>query len=169
MASPQISWYLMYCKAKEEQRAVDNLRHQGIEGYFPTMPVEKIQRGKRIQVDAPLFPNYLFVKLDEARDNFNSVRSTRGIVDFVKFGIKYTRVPTSLVKELQNRADDLCEQECPHLVPFNSGDRVFIESGPFKGVDAIYQCQDGLERSVLLLTLLNQENEVSIANQDFVA
>lgn len=82
------NWFLLYCKGKEEQRAVDNLKNQGIESFFVSIPIEKIIRGKKAIREVPLFPNYVFVKLDIKNDNFNSVRSTRGVVNFIKCGLE---------------------------------------------------------------------------------
>ena len=46
------------------------------------------------------------------------------------------------------------------------GDKVEILSGSFQGLTAIFEAQDGLERSMLLLKVLNQENKISFSNKD---
>jgi transcriptional antiterminator RfaH len=160
------SWYLLYCKTKEESRAFDNLKNQGVESFFPTMQVEKIIRKKRVHVDIALFPNYLFVAIDEQHANFNSIRSTRGVIDFVKFGNTYTKVPSSLVAQLQLK-QSIRDNSGVDEPLFDKGETVVIQQGAFKGIEAIYDCTDGLERSMLLINLLNNATKLSIGNDEF--
>ncbi|MFT5879023.1 MAG: transcriptional antiterminator RfaH [Moritella sp.] len=162
------SWYLLYCKAKEERRAFDNLKNQGVESFFPTMQVEKIIRKKRVHVDTALFPNYLFVAIDEQHANFNSIRSTRGVIDFVKFGNIYTKVPACLVDQLQLK-QSMRDNSGVDDPLFNKGETVVIQQGAFKGIEAIYDCTDGLERSMLLINLLNNATKLSIGNDEFAS
>ena len=166
MTFDEKSWYLLYCKAKEENRAFDNLKNQGVESFFPTMQVEKIIRKKRVLVDIALFPNYLFVSIDEQHANFNSIRSTRGVIDFVKFGNVYTKVPTGLVAQLQLK-QAMRDNSGVDEPLFNKGEKVVIQQGAFKGIEAIYDCTDGLERSMLLINLLNKATKLSVNNDEF--
>lgn len=158
-------WYLLYCKGKEELRALTNLKNQGIESFFPTMTVEKKVRNKLICKDVAIFPNYLFVEIDKETANFNSIRSTRGVIDFVKCGTNYTKVPATLVAEL--KVKQLCrDKSINEVVVFSKGEKVIIQDGAFKGIEAIYQCKHGLERSVLLINLLNSSTSMSVANAE---
>ena len=106
--------------------------------------------------------------MDNLHGNFNSVRSTRGVIDFVKNGRQYIKVPLQLVTELQ-RKQLLRDNELGTVRLYNSGDKVLIEQGSFAGIEAIYNCQDGLERSVLLINLLNKPTPMSIGNDEFKA
>lgn len=49
---------------------------------------------------------------------------------------------------------------------FKNGDKVNIVSDPFKGATTIFSSNDGLERSMLLLNVLNQENKISFRNKE---
>ena len=160
------SWYLLYCKSKEEHRALANLSNQGVNGFYPTMRMEKVIRKKLTCIDVVIFPNYLFVEMDNLHGNFNSVRSTRGVIDFVKNGNQYTKVPLQLVTELQAK-QQLRDGDADTERLYNSGDKVIIKQGAFAGIEAIYNCQDGLERSMLLISLLNKPTAMSIANDEF--
>ncbi len=64
-----------------------HLENQSVECFYPEVCVEKILRGKRQMVQEPLFPSYMFVRFDfENGPSFTTVRSTRGVVDFVRLG-----------------------------------------------------------------------------------
>lgn len=55
------SWYLLYCKRGQLQRAQEHLERQAVNCLAPMITLEKIVRGKRTAVSEPLFPNYLLV------------------------------------------------------------------------------------------------------------
>ncbi|WP_237467744.1 transcription termination/antitermination NusG family protein [Vibrio stylophorae] len=80
------SWHLDYCKQGEQKRAVLNLERQGGRCFYPQIKVEKISKGRCIQRLEPLFPCYLFVLFDPNKIAYTSIRSTRGVVDFVRQG-----------------------------------------------------------------------------------
>jgi transcriptional antiterminator RfaH len=153
------NWFLLYCKGREEQRAVDNLKNQNIESFFVSISIEKIISGKKKIKEEPLFPNYVFVKLDTQNDNFNSVRSTRGVIDFIKCGLEYIKVPISLIDDLKNHHNKDCDRVFKH------NEKLLINNGPFKGIDAIYQYSDGLDRSVVLINILQNQTQVKIKNK----
>ena len=166
MPQGKTSWYLLYCKSREEVRASQHLQNQGIEFFHPVKPVKKIRKGVRsIQLES-LFPNYLFVKLNSQTANFNAIRSTRGVAQFVRFGHEYAQVSNEVIAALQTQLaleeSDVDEQSLP-----KEGDTVTINQGIYQGLQAIYQSSDGLERSVLLIKMIEQQAKLSLNNKDF--
>jgi len=161
-------WYLLYTKPRQESKAAQHLANQHVECFFPKLRVQKLIRGKRAIVQEPLFPNYLFAALDPQVHNFTAIRSTRGVCGFVRFGDAFTTIPQQLINELMQQEQNQGQPEdCAWLA--RAGDKVQIVEGPFAGLDAIYRCEDGLERSMLLIKLLHNECEVSIANLQFIS
>ena len=47
------------------------------------------------------------------------------------------------------------------------GDKVVVDQGIYQGLDAIYHSSDGLERSVLLIKMLEQQATLVLNNTDF--
>lgn len=162
------SWHLLYCKARNEKRAELHLNNQGVSSFFPVFSREKIVRGKRTMVTEAVFPNYLFIKMND-QVSYTSVRSTRGISDFVRVGQVPVQVSADLVYQLMARSDtdEFNQQVAEHLSALpQEGDKVSIKEGPYRGLDAIYKSPDGLERSVLLIKLIQQDVEVCIGNNE---
>ena len=159
-------WFLVYCKNREEQRAQQHLENQAIHSFFPKARKQKTVRGKQSIVEEALFPGYLFVLASPEDRHFPQIRSTRGINDFVKFGNKIAIVSEALIKQLKDLCHSLNDLKIHTKGLFKSGEKVEILNGSFKGLTAIFKEQDGLERSFLLLNLLNQENKVSFSNKD---
>ena len=44
------------------------------------------------------------------------------------------------------------------------GDSINILQGPFKGLKAVFSHTDGMQRSIVLINLLNQQTPTSLAN-----
>jgi transcriptional antiterminator RfaH len=162
-------WYVLTSKSREEQRAHDNLVLQGYDIFLPK--IAKIIKKKVVKTIAlqPLFPNYLFIQLDKQVANFNAIRSTRGVGIFVRFGLNQATIDHSIINDIKqktvigNQSKTLDE-----LLDFCQGDSVELTDGSLKGLKAIYQAKDGLERSILMVKMLGQESQLIIKNKNFV-
>ncbi len=158
-------WYLLYCKRGDQARAKMHLENQGVECYYPEIEIEKIVRGKRKVVTEPLFSSYMFVRFDyEKGPAFTTVRSTRGVVDFVRLGMYPQEVQGDLVFELK-QIERLSEEPDIDTIP-EKGQPVLITQGQFSGLSAIFHESDGDMRSILLIKLINQTVEVKVENKD---
>jgi transcriptional antiterminator RfaH len=158
-------WYLLYCKRGDQNRAKGHLENQGVECYYPEVEVEKIIRGKRQQVREPLFPSYIFVCFDyEEGPSFTTVRSTRGVVDFIRQGRYPQEVRGELVQQLKQH-EESGETLVTGFLP-EKGQSVQIKKGQFSGVEALYHEADGEKRSILLIKLINQTVPVSVDNKN---
>lgn len=158
-------WYLIYCKRSEQQRAKLHLENQGVECYYPETQVEKMVRGKRQVKLEPLFPSYIFARFDvEQGPTFTTVRSTRGVVDFVRQGAVPQILQGDLIvtlKEIEKLQVEPQQESLPE-----KGDCVSVMSGQFAGIEAIYQEADGETRSILLVKMLSKQVEVTVENKD---
>lgn len=157
------SWYLLYCKRGQLERARAHLTRQDIPCVTPMITLDKVVRGKRMQVPEPMFPNYMFIELDPERIHTTTVQSTRGVSHFVRFGKLPATVPFQLIKQLMLApTPTIIAPQTP--VP---GDRVRITQGAFSGMEAIYHESDGEKRAILLLNLLNQDVSHTLDNSAF--
>ena len=72
-------WYVVHTQVLGEDRADLNLRRQGFETYLPRY-LRTRRHARRVETVArPLFPRYLFVAMDVARDRWRAVQSTFGV------------------------------------------------------------------------------------------
>jgi len=109
----------------------------------------------------PLFPRYLFVKLNIGSDNFSSIRSTLGVIGLVRFGNQPAVMPQSAIETIQQQEKTLIETTDIHPC-WQKGDVVEVIEGPFLGLRGIFQAKEGMERVSLLLDILGRENRFSI-------
>ncbi|TDS89562.1 transcription/translation regulatory transformer protein RfaH [Erwinia rhapontici] len=156
------SWYLLYCKRGQLLRAKEHLERQAVHCLSPMIALEKTVRGKRTQVNEPLFPNYLFIEFDPESIHTTTISATRGVSHFVRFGNQPATVPLDVIVALQSPTETVVESELPQ-----PGDTVIITEGAFEGLQAIFTEPDGEARSMLLLNLLNKQVVRSVGNRQF--
>lgn len=156
------TWYLLYTKSRQEHVAKHNLEFQGYKPFLPMIFTPARKQGQHM-VATPMFPRYLFINLCERNDNWGPVRSTVGIVCFVKFGHWPASVPDDLVEELgkyQNWAKT-CPKELT-LGRFRCGDKVRIAKGPFEGYEALIGAFSSKHRIMLLLQVAEKQLKMTI-------
>ncbi len=146
-----LNWYLVHTKPRQEDVALANLERQGYECYLPQMRIERVRRRKAEVATEPIFPRYLFIRLDSSDQgkSWSPIRSTLGVSQLVHFGARAAKVDDSLVDLLRQR-----ERALPTEPMFHNGDSVVIADGPFAGIEAIYQTADAERRAFILLEIL---------------
>ncbi len=161
-------WYAVSCKPRQEVTAETNLVRQRFEVYLPRVRVERLECGQRVDRVEPLFPRYLFVHADLLTQSVSSVRSTRGVLGMVRFGNVNAVVPDAVIAELMSAEDPKHGAliRTKHVMKW--GDRVRVKSGPFEGLEGVYQESNGNKRATILLTLLGSINRVVVGREQIV-
>lgn len=158
-ASPiQGKWYLLRTKSRQEARAEDNLRRQGYHCYCPSMTAQKIRQGRRVDVEEIMFPGYLFIWLSDG-NNWSPIRSTFGVLGMVAFNGQPLAVDASIIDELQQQREAI---ETSPRGEWARGDKLSVTQGPFRHLQAVFERFDGLERAVILLDILQQQQRITL-------
>lgn len=159
-------WYVVQCQSHSEARAIFHLERQGYHVYCPR--TEKIIRHARKATKAlvPLFPRYLFLRLDPKRDRWHSIRGTRGVVRVISAGNLPQPVPRGVVETLQLEMNGAPESSTALL---KVGQAVWIADGPFAGIVGVLQQLDEKGRVNVLLELLGRSVSVSLDSEDLAA
>ena len=154
------NWYLIKSKPKQEILAVQNLQNQGYHSYCPYAEINK----KHVV----LFPGYLFIHLDNESQNWSPIRSTKGVVNFVRFGLYFAQAPDNVIEFL--KANQLITLEkFKNLDKFKPGDKVQITDGAFKNCVAIFKSFKSDERVILLMNILGQQQAINIKQESLIA
>ncbi len=159
VTSTTTAWYLVHTKPRQEDVALANLQRQGYECYLPQMRIERIRRRKAEVATEPMFPRYLFIRLDSSDQgkSWSPIRSTLGVSQLVHFGARAAKGDDALIELLYRR-----EQATPLDAMFQSGDSVVVADGPFAGIEAIYQTADADRRAFILLEILSKPVSMQI-------
>jgi transcription elongation factor/antiterminator RfaH len=144
-------WFLVHTLPRSEARAEVHLRAQGFRTYLPKInrTVRHARRFRNIQ--APLFPRYMFLILDLSRDCWLSVRSTIGVSTLFTCEGRPIPVPASVVEDLISSYDQTAESLASR---FARGQSVRILSGPFAELIGTLDRLDAGGRTRVLLEIM---------------
>lgn len=147
-------WYAVQCQPNREAVAAAHLINQNFEVFLPRS--QRIRRHAR-KIDvvlAPLFPGYLFVRLDITRDRWRCVNSTHGVSQLVILGGGPAAVPTPIIEELQARCDNRGVLDMD--ADLKPGQSVRILAGALRDLVGELNRQDANGRVHVLLTILGK-------------
>ena len=162
LASPaahfQKLWYALHTRSRHEKLVNHELQRKGIETFLPLRRLTRHWSDRTKEIEEPIFSGYVFVRT--SLENRLEVLKTRGSVRFISFNS--APVPVS-DKELA--AVRLFVEEKISIDPFPylaKGDRVYIRTGPLRGVEGFIVRKDRHTRLVISLDLLFQSISVAI-------
>lgn len=152
-------WYVAESLPKREALAIEQLRRQGFDGFCPRFRKVRSHGRKREVILVPLFPGYVFVRIDIERQPWRSVNGTLGVKRLVgSEGNRPEAIPAAAMQTLFRRCDDgivtrLVDQP-------KAGQAVRILSGPFAESLGEIEALDDRGRVNVLLDILGQRTSV---------
>lgn len=147
-------------KPLKESYAVEKLTEQGFTVYCPLRPHEKLVRHKPVIKHLPLFPRYLFIEQDKIFTQQQHVlRSTPGVSQLIKQGEMAIKVNDEVIDAI--RSLEQSHQSAPESF-FTQHEPVKIRDGVYQHLEAIYLQDDGEQRALLLIQLLQKDTILSV-------
>lgn len=140
-------WYAAYTRANHEKKVAEQLCRKGVEHFVPLYETVHRWKDRRVRLQLPLFPGYVFVRL-ALRDRLR-VLEVPSVARLVGFGELPAALPEQEIETLRKGLDcGLRAQPHPYLTV---GRRVRIGNGPLAGMEGILQRRKGNFRVVLSL------------------
>ncbi|HWP27395.1 MAG TPA: transcriptional activator RfaH [Xanthobacteraceae bacterium] len=155
-------WYVVQTQPHCETKAKIHLGRQGFVTYLPRYLRQRRHARRCEIVPRPLFPNYLFVAFDIARDRWRSIHSTVGVNHLVMAGEEPAPVPDGVVEEIRGREgrDGYVVLGLPAGAKI--GGQVRLIDGIFADTRGILERIVDTQRVAILLQLLGREVRVSV-------
>jgi transcription antitermination factor NusG len=151
-------WYAVYTAANREKRVAEQLGHRSVEHFLPLYESVRRWKDRRVKLELPLFPGYVFVHLD-LRDRLE-VLKVPGVVRLVGFSGTPCALPAEEIEAIQKCLNRGCLME-PH--PFlQVGRRARVKSGPLEGLRGIILRRKNKTRFVLSFELIMRSVAVEI-------
>jgi transcriptional antiterminator RfaH len=156
------AWFIVRAKPKQEGYAQSNLGMRHVPVFLPRI-IELGYDGVEVsrRKPAPLFPGYLFVRL-QLPDDYYRVIWTPGVRDLVSLGSGPVPVPDGAIREIRTRCD---ASGVVRVAPtaWRAGDRVEIPAGPFEGLVAtVVTVMPSRQRIKLLIDFLARQTCVEM-------
>ncbi len=159
-------WYLLKTKPRLEETTHTVLTQRGIEVYLPQL----LNRSKprRELKPTPLFPGYLFFRLEANSNYWAYLRWATGVSYVLHDDSGPLVVPAELVETIRQRQT----QNYQHVYeaasrPFEAGEKLKIVNGPLKGLEAVFEGRlSPAGRCHVLIEMLGQLARVQLKKDD---
>lgn len=154
-------WYVIHTKPGNEDRVKINLHNQEIEAFSPLLETYRYCDGRMIPKTKPLFPNYIFARLD-LELHYYKVKWTRGVTRILGGANEPVPISEKVIVTIKQRSgkNNLVKLEDE----LKDGDMVQVNSGPFKSLRGVFQkMMSSKGRVRILLSLIGEDVPVQIS------
>jgi transcriptional antiterminator RfaH len=154
-------WHLITYNFHALQLVTTRIKLLGVEVYSPT----KIQIKKRRdcnavrRVETPLFPGYLFVRIDPEVVHYSVIADISGVKEFVRFGGDISTVSNGLIEALKHSMLLQVDKKIASLECRN------VSADVLRDLSAIKLMKNLVERQTALFALLKSDSLIGEAAQ----
>lgn len=128
-------WFALVTKPRHEKKVASELEEKEVEVFLPLYTAVHLWSDRKREVQLPLFPNYVFVRIGDSRHERVTVLRTNGVRSFVGMRGEGVCVPDEEIEAVQRiLAERIPFTNYPFL---NVGQRVRICGGSLDGVQGI--------------------------------
>lgn len=144
------NWYAAYTFANHERRVAEQLERKGIESFLPLYEAVRQWKDRRVRLQLPLFPGYVFVRIPLSEKL--EVLRLAGVARLVGFGDQPASLAREEIEGLRGSMGGRVKMEpYPYL---GHGQRVRVLRGPLAGMEGIVLRNRGKFRFVLSIDLI---------------
>ena len=156
-------WFALYTTCRHEKRIAQHLSLRAIEHYLPLYQSDRKWRdGSRVTLDLPLFPGYIFVRIERSqRVSVLSVPGALAVVGGTRG--EPAPLPDRAIEALKAGLEEHRVEPHPLL---RVGQLVHVRSGAFAGMQGIVVRKKSGFRVVLTLEQIMQSVAVELNESD---
>jgi transcription antitermination factor NusG len=156
-------WHVLHVAPNCEPQVCKYLGLHEIEGYAPQFaPPPRTKPGSvRDRKHRWVFPGYVFLKIGEGFTSWDLIRWAPGVRRMLNEDGQPGTLPDEVIDRLRLRLAE--RQLTPKSASLYKGQRVVIESGPLRMVDAIFEKNlDAAQRVLVLVQMLGRPLAVEL-------
>ena len=156
------NWFAAYTNSHHEKRVASYFAEREIESFLPLYSARRRwKNGCTMTLDLPLFPNYVFVRIDPKKRV--RILEVPGVLSLVGFGQTLTSLPDFEIEALRFAVEQR-KIEPHHYLAI--GERVRIKAGPMAGMEGVLVRKKDNFRVVLALEAILQCVAVEVDADD---
>jgi len=165
---PSAGWYAIYTRCHHEFTIRSQLQKKSIENFFPCVTRWSRRKDRKLKIQVPLFPSYIFVKICFTPYNALEVLKINGVVRFLgESNQRPVDIPDIQIESLKTV---IASGE--QILPFaylRVGQRVRVRRGPLEGCEGLLvRMNTGKDRLVISLELLQRSVSVELDAADVI-
>jgi transcription antitermination factor NusG len=157
----QRHWFAVYTAPRHEKQVFQHLKLKEVDCFLPLYQAVHNWKTGPARVELPLFPNYLFVHIDESERR--KVIELPSVHSIVGNGSKPVRLPDSDIECLRQSMATGCVQPHPYL---KVGMQVRVTRGPLEGFEGLLVRTKGAVKVVLSIDLIMKSLAVEVNSSD---
>jgi transcriptional antiterminator RfaH len=155
-----LAWYVVHTRPRRELMVAGLLDQSAATEVFLPEAYQQIQNKRKLM---PLFPNYLFVRLNVNESETAHINRTPGVVRLISFGDSAQPLPDSVISALRTQLERVNADGGIAAHAFHVGDRVRLTDGALEGLEALFQGPMEPSRRVdVLLEFMGRLQEVRV-------
>ncbi len=158
------AWYVIHTRSRHEAKVELALQQKGLEVFLPRMVVASRRRDRRLLLQVPLFPGYLFVHTWPTSPTFHEIIRLRGVVRLL--GVKGRPQPVAVERVESLKAIVASDRPYYPWRMLQRGMQVRISEGPLTGtVGIILRLRDRKRRLVVGVELFQRSVAVELEEE----
>ena len=154
-------WHVAYVVTRHEKVVAQELRRRSVESFLPVYHAIHYWNKRRAQVELPLFPSYVFVRMT-SQERLR-VLQVPAVVHLVTFNGLPASIPEEEMEGLRAAVRLRSTQPHPYYSP---GDRVRIKAGPLKGLEGTLLRQQSSSRLIVAVDFIHRFVSVELEPND---
>ena len=156
-------WYVVRTAPRSEFLAASELNRDDREVFSPSVKTKSMGDGPKA---APLFPGYIFMRLNPESSEWPSFRLSQHAIGFVNFNGEFPWLPDEIIAELKQRCD-MINEEGGIWRRYQPGDWVQVFSSTIQGLAQVVEDGKTAQTPVkVLMQLFEQLIPVQVPRHD---
>jgi transcription antitermination factor NusG len=158
-------WFAVYAHSRHEKTVDQKLKMREIDSFLPMYKeARRWKNGCRHELDLPLFPNYLFVRIGKGERA--RVLEVPGVISLVGSGPQLSPVPD---QEIERLRDGISHRHCEPHPYLKAGQKARIVRGALEGLTGVLVRKKNQYRVVLSLDTIMRSVAVDVDVADIEA
>jgi len=157
-------WYVIHAHSKQETKVESALRQKGLEIFLPRITVRSRRKDRRLFIQVPLFPSYLFVCTVLEPSAYHEIIKQSGVTRLL--GIN--GCPSSIPPEQVDSIKAIVASDRPYYpwAYLGQGRQVRIMEGPLSGtIGTILRGRGKKQRLVVAVVLFQRSVAVELEEE----
>ena len=158
ISSSGTRWHALYTYPRHERVVAHELESRNVEVFLPCRLTESRWKDRRVKLQTPVFPGYVFTRIRPAQRR--DVLMASGSIRLLSFNGAPAPIDDHEIEAVRICLERGAAFELRPL--FELGDHVRVRSGPLGGLEGrISRCKDE-RRLIVPITLINQSVAVEV-------
>jgi len=159
-------WYALLTRSHFENTVHSAISRKSIETFLPIIKKQSRRKDRRIIIDAPLFPGYLFVNISEAPEEQLMVLKTIGAVRILGYNNRPVEIPKAQIDSLKIITEHDANIVTGTDKSLKQGEMVLVTQGIFTGLQGEFIRYKGKDRVIIKIETMGQFAGVEISKED---